>query len=164
MLMHLTLVPFIRPPARSRPSRPSIRSRNCARSASSRTSCCAAASTRCRTAERRKIALFTNVPEQAVISATDVDIIYKLPLWLHAQGLDDIVVKRLGLDAGPADLSSWQRTVDAMEHPKDEVTVAIVGKYVEHKDAYKSLGEALRHGGIKQQARVNLSWVDSETG
>ncbi|WP_158884250.1 CTP synthase [Rhodanobacter sp. L36] len=112
--------------------------------------------------ERRKIALFTNVPEQAVISATDVDIIYKQPLWLHAQGLDDIVVKRLGLDAKPADLSSWIRTVEAMEHPKDEVNVAIVGKYVEHKDAYKSLGEALRHGGIKQQARVNLIWIDSE--
>jgi len=112
--------------------------------------------------ERRKIALFTNVPENAVISATDVDIIYKQPLWLHQQGLDEIVVKRLGLDAGPADLSSWQRTVDAMEHPKGEVTVAIVGKYVEHKDAYKSLGEALRHGGIKQETRVNLHWVDAE--
>ncbi|MEP7184424.1 MAG: CTP synthase [Rhodanobacter sp.] len=113
--------------------------------------------------ERRKIALFTNVPEQAVISASDVDIIYKQPLWLHKQGLDEIVVKRLRLDAGPADLSSWQRTVDAMEHPKNEITVAIVGKYVEHKDAYKSLGEALRHGGIKQHSRVNLAWVDSES-
>ena len=112
--------------------------------------------------ERRKIALFTNVPEQAVISAADVDIIYKQPLWLHEQGLDDIVVKQLGLDAKPADLSSWVRTVAAMEHPKDEVTVAIVGKYVEHKDAYKSLGEALRHGGIQEQTRVNLQWVDSE--
>ena len=112
--------------------------------------------------ERRKIALFTNVPEQAVISAVDVDVIYKTPLWLHAQGLDDIVVKKLGLDARPADLAAWQRTVDAVVHPKDEITVAICGKYVEHKDAYKSLGEALRHGGIKQQTRVNLEWIDSE--
>ncbi len=112
--------------------------------------------------ERRKIALFTNVPENAVISAADVDVIYKQPLWLHKQGLDDIVVKRLGLDARPADLSAWQRTVDAVENPKDEITVAIVGKYVEHKDAYKSLGEALRHGGIKQLTRVNLDWIDSE--
>uniref|UniRef100_UPI002631FE4A CTP synthase n=1 Tax=Dokdonella sp. TaxID=2291710 RepID=UPI002631FE4A len=112
--------------------------------------------------QRRKIALFTNVPEKAVISAIDVDIIYQQPLWLHSQGLDDIVVKRLGLDAGPADLSSWQNTVDAVEHPGDEVTIAICGKYVEHKDAYKSLGEALRHGGIKQRTRVNLRWVDSE--
>jgi CTP synthase len=91
-----------------------------------------------------------------------VDIIYKQPLWLHQQGLDDIVVKKLGLDAKPADLSGWQRTVEAVEHPKDEINVAIVGKYVEHKDAYKSLGEALRHGGIKQQTRVNLQWIDSE--
>ncbi|MEO5811401.1 MAG: CTP synthase [Rhodanobacter sp.] len=112
--------------------------------------------------ERRKIALFTNVPENAVISAADVDIIYKQPLWLHEQGLDDIVVKQLGLDAQPADLSSWQRTVDAMEHPQGEITIAIVGKYVEHKDAYKSLAEALRHGGIAQATRVNLEWVDSE--
>jgi CTP synthase len=112
--------------------------------------------------ERRKIALFTNVPEQAVISAVDVDVIYKTPLWLHSQGLDDIVVKRLGLNAKPADLSAWQRTVDAVVNPKDEITVAICGKYVEHKDAYKSLGEALRHGGIKQQTRVNLKWIDSE--
>ncbi len=112
--------------------------------------------------ERRKIALFTNVPEHAVISAADVDVIYKQPLWLHEQGLDDIVVKQLGLEAKPADLSEWQRTVDAVEHPKDEITVAIVGKYVEHKDAYKSLAEALRHGGIKQQTRVNLDWIDSE--
>jgi CTP synthase len=112
--------------------------------------------------ERRKIALFTNVPEHAVISAADVDIIYKQPLWLHQQGLDDIVVKKLGLAAKPADLSEWQRTVEAVEHPKDEISIAIVGKYVEHKDAYKSLAEALRHGGIKQQTRVNLDWIDSE--
>ena len=112
--------------------------------------------------DRRKIALFTNVDVRSVISAYDADSIYKIPVMLHKQGLDEIVVKRLGLQAGPADLSSWQRTVDAVENPKDEVTVAIVGKYVEHKDAYKSLGEALRHGGIKQLTRVNLNWVDSE--
>jgi CTP synthase len=112
--------------------------------------------------ERHKIALFTNVPKNAVISTIDVDVIYKLPMWLHEQGLDELVIKRLGLDAGPADLSSWERTVEAVEHPRDEVTVAIVGKYVEHKDAYKSLGEALRHGGINQSTRVNLRWVDSE--
>ncbi len=112
--------------------------------------------------ERHKIALFTNVPKNAVISTIDVDVIYKLPMWLHEQGLDDLVIKRLGLDAGPADLSSWIRTVEAVERPRDEITVAIVGKYVEHKDAYKSLGEALRHGGIKQSTRVNLEWVDSE--
>ncbi|HET7662454.1 MAG TPA: CTP synthase, partial [Rhodanobacteraceae bacterium] len=114
-------------------------------------------------AERRKIALFTNVAEQAVISAADVDVIYKLPLSLQEQGLDDIVVKRLGLDARPeADLGEWKQVIDAVEHPQDEVTIAIVGKYVEHKDAYKSLGEALRHGGIKQKTRIVLKWLDSE--
>ncbi len=112
--------------------------------------------------ERRKIALFTNVPESAVISAADVDIIYKQPLWLHQQGLDDIVVRQLGLNAGPADLDAWQRTVEAVEYPKDDVTVAIIGKYVEHKDAYKSLAEALRHGGIQNLTKVNLDWVDCE--
>ena len=102
------------------------------------------------------------MPEKAVISAIDVDIIYKLPLWLQQQGLDEIVVDKLRLNAKPADLSGWERTVDAVENPQGEVTIAIVGKYVEHKDAYKSLGEALRHGGIKQKTRVHLRWVESE--
>ncbi|MBU6478397.1 MAG: CTP synthase, partial [Xanthomonadaceae bacterium] len=105
---------------------------------------------------------FTNVPENAVISAADADTIYKLPLWLHQEGLDDIVVERLHLDAKPADLAEWRRTVDAVENPKDEVRIYIVGKYVEHKDAYKSLGEALRHGGIHNATRVQLEWIDSE--
>src|SRR5437868_9946297 len=78
--------------------------------------------------ERRKIALFTNVPEKAVISAVDLDNIYKIPLWLHEQGLDEIVVKRLGMNAKPVDLSEWERTVRAVEHPSSEVTIAICGK------------------------------------
>jgi len=162
LFMHLTLVPYIKAAGeiKTKPTQHSVKELRSIGIQPDVLLC------RCEQTlpegERRKIALFTNVPEQAVISANDVDIIYKQPLWLHKQGLDDIVVKRLGLDAGPADLSSWQRTVDAVEHPKDEITVAIVGKYVEHKDAYKSLGEALRHGGIKQQTRVNLEWIDSE--
>ncbi len=112
--------------------------------------------------ERRKIALFTNVPEKAVISALDLDSIYKIPLWLHAQGLDQIVVEDLQLQAGPANLSEWIATVDAAEHPLDEVTVAVVGKYVDHQDAYKSIGEALRHGGLRQRTRVKLTWLESE--
>ncbi|HEY8682479.1 MAG TPA: CTP synthase [Rhodanobacter sp.] len=162
VFMHLTLVPYIKAAGeiKTKPTQHSVKELRSIGIQPDILLC------RCEEplpeAERRKIALFTNVPEQAVISATDVDIIYKQPLWLHQQGLDDIVVKRLCLDAKPADLSSWVRTVEAMEHPKDEVNVAIVGKYVEHKDAYKSLGEALRHGGIKQQARVNLIWIDSE--
>jgi len=114
--------------------------------------------------DRRKIALFTNVPESAVISAVDLDNIYKIPLWLHAQGLDQIVIERLHLEAQakPADLSEWIATVDAAEHPVDEVTIAVVGKYVDHQDAYKSLGEALRHGGLRQRTKVRLKWVESE--
>jgi len=162
LFMHLTLVPYIKAAGeiKTKPTQHSVKELRSIGIQPDVLLC------RCEQplpdGERRKIALFTNVPENAVISATDVDVIYKQPLWLHKQGLDDIVVKRLNLQAGPADLSSWQRTVEAVEHPKDEVNVAIVGKYVEHKDAYKSLGEALRHGGIKQLTRVNLNWVDSE--
>ncbi|PRH83698.1 CTP synthase [Arenimonas caeni] len=114
--------------------------------------------------ERRKIALFTNVPEKAVISCVDVDNIYKLPLWLHSQQLDEIVVERLRLEekAGHADLSEWEAVVDAVEHPVDEVTVAVVGKYIDHQDAYKSLSEALKHGGLRQRTRVKLKWLESE--
>jgi CTP synthase len=114
--------------------------------------------------ERRKIALFTNVHEKAVISCVDVDNIYKLPLWLHSQHLDEIVVERLRLEdqAKPADLSEWEAVVDAVEHPVDEVTVAVVGKYIDHQDAYKSLSEALKHGGLRQRTRVKLRWLESE--
>ncbi|MGO4551809.1 CTP synthase [Lysobacter sp. 2RAF19] len=114
--------------------------------------------------ERRKIALFTNVPEKAVISAVDLDNIYKIPMWLHSQGLDRIVVERLGLSAkakAEADLSEWEAVVDAAEHPVDDVTIAVVGKYVDHQDAYKSLAEALKHGGLRQRTRVRLKWMES---
>ncbi|MCD9046373.1 CTP synthase [Luteimonas sp. MHLX1A] len=115
--------------------------------------------------ERRKIASFTNVPERAVVSAVDLDNIHKLPMWLHAQGLDQLIVERLQLGnqaTDPADLSEWIDVVDAAENPVDEVTIAVVGKYVDHKDAYKSVGEALKHGGIRQRTRVNLKWVESQ--
>ncbi len=115
--------------------------------------------------ERRKIASFTNVSEKAVISAVDLDNIHKIPMWLHAQGLDEIIVDRLRLGdkAKPhADLSEWLDVVDAVEHPIDEVTIGVVGKYVDHKDAYKSVGEALKHGGIRQRTRVSLKWIESQ--
>src|SRR5690606_7564527 len=114
--------------------------------------------------ERRKIALFTNVPEKAVISVVDQDNIHKIPRWLHGQQLDQLVVDQLRLDgkAHAADLSEWDAVVDASEHPIDEVTIAVVGKYVDHKDAYKSVGEALKHGGIRQRTRVNLKWLEAE--
>ncbi|MDJ0657280.1 MAG: CTP synthase [Xanthomonadales bacterium] len=111
--------------------------------------------------ERRKIALFTNVQERAVISAVDVPNIYELPLWFHSQELDDIVVERLGLKAGKADLSKWQAVAEATKWPKSEVTVAMVGKYMEHSDAYKSLTEALHHGGLHQGIQVNIKRIDS---
>ncbi|WP_374247586.1 CTP synthase [Thermomonas sp.] len=112
--------------------------------------------------ERRKIALFTNVPEKAVVSAIDLDNIHKIPRWFHAQALDQIVVDQLRLAAGPVDLSEWDAVVDAAQNPQDEVTIAVVGKYVDHKDAYKSVGEALKHGGIRQRTRVNLKWLEAE--
>ena len=113
--------------------------------------------------ERRKIALFTNVPEKAVISAVDLDNIYKIPMWFHAQELDQIVVERLHLPvSGEANLSEWEAVVDASEHPVDEVTIAVVGKYVDHQDAYKSLAEALKHGGLRQRTRVKLKWLESQ--
>ena len=111
--------------------------------------------------DRRKIALFTNVSERAVISAVDLDNIYKLPAWFHEQGLDQIVLDRLHLKAGPADLSQWNAVVDASEHPVDAVTIGIVGKYVDHQDAYKSLAEALKHGGLRQRTQVKLKWLES---
>jgi len=113
-------------------------------------------------AERKKIALFTNVEEKAVISAIDMDSIYKIPLWMHAQKVDEIILRKFGLDLPPADLSDWQAVVHAMEFPEDEVTVAMVGKYVDLTESYKSLNEALRHAGIKTLTRVNIRYVDSE--
>ncbi len=114
-------------------------------------------------AERRKIALFTNVEEKAVISAVDVDNIYKIPLWLHSQKLDDIVLNKLGLSDQPeADLSDWKEVVNSMEFPEAEVTVAMVGKYVDLTESYKSLNEALTHAGIHTHTKVRIRYVDSE--
>jgi len=112
--------------------------------------------------DRRKIALFTNVEEKAVISAVDADSIYRIPLLLHEQGLDDIVVSKLRLDVPPADLTEWKAVIEALTHPVNEVTIAIVGKYVDHSDAYKSLNEALIHAGIRTRTKVNINYIDSE--
>ena len=113
--------------------------------------------------ERRKIALFTNVSEEAVISAVDVDHIYKIPRELHEQGLDDIVAKRFSLDLPPADLSDWDRVVEALESHENEVSIGFVGKYVDHSDAYKSLNEALDHAGIHTRTKVNIVRIDSDS-
>jgi CTP synthase len=109
-----------------------------------------------------KIALFTNVERRAVIAMQDVNTIYKIPSVLHAQGLDDFVVEKLQLKCKPADLSEWTRVVDAQLNPQHEVTIAMVGKYTDLADAYKSLNEALLHAGIQTRTRVNIDYVDSE--
>ncbi|MBD9478152.1 CTP synthase [Pseudoxanthomonas sp. PXM02] len=113
--------------------------------------------------ERRKISLFTNVPERAVISVPDVDVLYRIPMGLHGQGLDEIVLRQFRIEnAKSADLSEWEAAVDATLNPLDEVTIAVVGKYVDHQDAYKSVGEALKHGGLRQRTRVNLKWIEAQ--
>jgi CTP synthase len=112
--------------------------------------------------DRRKIALFTNVPTRAVISAVDVDNIYKIPRLLQEQGLDEIVVEKLHLNARKANLTEWDKVVHAMEHPNGEITVAMVGKYVHLTESYKSLSEALKHAGIQTLTRINIRYVDSE--
>ena len=112
--------------------------------------------------QRRKIALFTNVPEKAVISAYDVDDLYKIPEIMHAQGLGDIVADQLRLDLPPADLSEWQSIVEAKLNPQAEVDIAMVGKYVDLRDAYISLSEALLHGGIHTRTRVNIHYFESQ--
>ncbi|SFP86816.1 CTP synthase [Nitrosomonas cryotolerans] len=113
--------------------------------------------------ERRKIALFTNVREEAVISAIDVDSIYKIPALLHEQMLDEIICHKLNILAKPAVLSIWKKLVDALEHPKYTVTIALVGKYVDLTESYKSLSEALIHAGIHTCSKINISYVDSES-
>jgi CTP synthase len=112
--------------------------------------------------ERAKIALFTNVPTRAVITALDADNIYNIPNMLHAEHLDDIVVERLGLQAGEANLDDWLEVVDRSQNTLHTVTVAMVGKYVEHSDAYKSLTEALSHGGLRQRIRVEIKRIESD--
>lgn len=113
--------------------------------------------------ERGKISLFSNVREEAVISVWDVDSIYKVPQMLHEQGLDRIVCEQLGLlPLPPADLSMWANLVHALEHPQHEITIGMVGKYVELTESYKSLIEALRHAGIHTSTRVNIEYIDSE--
>ena len=113
--------------------------------------------------EKKKIALFTNVQANAVISVWDADSIYKIPWMLHQQMLDEIVCHKLGIIAKPAELKVWKKLLEALEHPQHEITIAMVGKYVDLTDSYKSLNEALVHAGIHARSRVNIRYVDSET-
>ena len=113
-------------------------------------------------AERAKIALFTNVPEDSVFTSLDVDTIYKVPRALHEQGLDDVVIKRLHLDCQPTDLSEWDEVIKKLNTPKSSVDIAMVGKYIDLTEAYKSLSEALLHAGINTATKVNIHYFDSE--
>ncbi len=112
--------------------------------------------------ERRKIALFTNVDERSIISAVDVDNLFRIPRLFHEQGLDDIVIDRFGVTAQDADLSEWDAVVDAVEHPDGAVNIGMVGKYTGLTDSYKSLAEALIHAGIQTRTTIDIHYVDSE--
>lgn len=112
---------------------------------------------------KRKISLFTNVEERAVIIAQDAKSIYQIPRRFHEQGLDDFVIERLGLSAPVADLSDWDVVVDGLLNPEREVTIAMVGKYVELADAYKSVNEALLHAGIQNKSKVKIRYIDAES-
>ena len=112
--------------------------------------------------ERRKIALFTNVPVDAVISAVDVDSIYKIPSFLHKQQLDEIVLTKLQLEAPAANLTEWDNLIYKLENPSGEVNIALVGKYVDLTESYKSLSEALIHAGMHCNAKISITYVDSE--
>ena len=160
--VHLTLVPYIATSAeiKTKPTQHSVKE---LRSIGIQPDILVCRSEQVLPAEhRRKIALFTNVPEKAVISAFDVDDLYKIPEMMHNQGLDDIVAEQLRMDLPAADLGEWQAIVEAKQTPQAEVNVAMVGKYVDLRDSYISLGEALLHGGIHTRTRVNIHYFESQ--
>ncbi|WP_428354359.1 CTP synthase [Methyloprofundus sp.] len=162
LFIHLTLVPYIKTAGeiKTKPTQHSVKELRTIGIQPDILIC--RSERRIPAAERRKIALFTNVNEKAVISAIDADTIYRIPLLLNEQGMDDIVVDQLRLDVPAADLSEWKAVVESVTHPHDTVTIAIVGKYVGHSDAYKSLTEALTHAGISTRMTVKIKYVDSE--
>ena len=164
MFMHLTLVPYVAAAGelKTKPTQHSVKE---LRSIGIQPDVMLCRSEKpIPTSERRKIALFTNVSERAVISCRDIAVLYGMPLELHRQGLDQIVIDQLKLAqrVRPANLAEWEQVLDAVEHPLDTVTLAVVGKYVDHHDAYKSVAEALQHGGLRQRTRVQLKWVESQ--
>ena len=163
LFIHLTLIPYI-PSAKELKTKPTQHSVKELRSIGIQPDILL-----CRSShplpdgERKKISLFTNVDEKAVISVLDADSIYRVPLLLHQQGLDKIVCDKLNLNTATADLSEWKQVLAAMDNPiNGQVNVAMVGKYVNLTDAYKSLTEALIHAGIHEQIKVNIVYTDSE--
>jgi CTP synthase len=162
MFIHLTLLPFI-PTAGEIKTKPTQHSVKELRSIGIQPDILLCRSDRpISDSARSKIALFTNVEKEAVIPLLDVDFIYQLPIELHEQGLDRIVIEHLGLEAKPVDLHEWEHVVDAFRHPEGEVTIAMVGKYIDLTDSYKSLSEALKHAGIQTRTSVNIEYIDSE--
>jgi CTP synthase len=163
VFIHLTLIPFI-PSAGELKTKPTQHSVKELRSIGIQPDILLARCDRpVPASERRKIALFCNVRPEAVIQALDVASIYEVPLAYHLEGLDAQVLAAFGIgDAPPPDLGTWQTIVDAIANPEGEVTIAVVGKYTGLKDAYKSLNEALFHGGIANRVKVKLEWIESE--
>ena len=162
LFIHLTLVPYISAVGeiKTKPTQHSVKE---LRSIGIQPDCLI-----CRTDrvipenEKKKIALFTNVEESAIISAIDVDSIYKIPKVLHEQNLDEIVIKKFNLDLPQANLTEWHNVVDAIDNSDNEVNIAMVGKYIGLADSYKSLSEALIHAGIKTRTKINIVYIDSE--
>ncbi|SJN12452.1 CTP synthase [Halomonas citrativorans] len=162
LFMHLTLVPYIKTAGETK-TKPTQHSVKELRSIGIQPDILICRSeVELEESERRKIALFTNVEERAVVPLQDADTIYRIPLMLHEHGLDDIVCDKLRLEAEPADLSEWVKVLDAKLNPLKSVSIAMVGKYMELLDAYKSLNEALIHAGIQGRIKVNIDYIDAE--
>ena len=162
LFMHLTLVPFLGPAGevKTKPTQHSVKE---LRSIGIQPDILICRSDRKLPAnERAKIALFTNVEEKAVISLQDVDSIYKIPALLKSQELDNIICRRFYLECPEADLSEWEQVLYQESNPTGEVTIGMVGKYIELPDAYKSVNEALKHAGLKNRVTVNIEYVDSQ--
>jgi len=162
LFMHLTLVPYIKTSGeiKTKPTQHSVKELRSIGIQPDILLC--RAEQHLPEAERKKIALFTNVPEAAVISAVDADNIYRIPFLLHAQELDDLVVQQFGLSVPKADLSEWERVLQGFDQPDHEVTVGMVGKYMHLTEAYKSLSEALGHAGVHTRTKVEIVYLDSE--
>jgi len=162
LYIHVTLVPFLRSSgeAKTKPTQHSVKE---LRSIGIQPDIIVCRTEQALSADLRdKIALMCDVERRAVVQNVDADTIYRLPLMLKEEGLDDIVIERLGLSARPAELSEWRELVERVSDCPDEVTIAVVGKYVALHDAYLSVAEALTHGGIAQRVHVKVRWIDSE--
>ncbi|MEO5656230.1 MAG: CTP synthase [Nitrospiria bacterium] len=163
LYVHLTLIPYVNASGELK-TKPTQHSVNKLREIGIQPHILLCRSDRAVAAElKAKIALFCNVDREAVISAQDVDTIYDVPLVFHQQGLDELIARHLHLPSMPAQLSAWEALVDRIKHPGATVSIALIGKYLGLKDSYKSLSEALHHGGLPHTARVDITWIDAET-